>query len=143
MKHSYLVVAALLAVTPLAASAQFTAVITPPARDRSEQVAATPAAAARTDSMQKAKLTDMKLWVDSAAASLTSRDTTTRVDTTTKVVAKPVTPVAPATPATHSKHVSGGDSATLPDTATPLPAAALLGFTMLVAGLLMLRQRRA
>ena len=140
MKHRYLVVAAILAVTPLAASAQFTAVITPPAKDRSEQVASTPAAAARADSMQKAKLTDMKLWVDSAAASLTTRDTTTRIDTTAKVVAKPVAPVAPAT---HSQHVSTGDSATLPDTASPLPAVALLGFTMLVAGLLMLRQRRA
>ena len=139
MKHRYLVIAALLAATPLAASAQFTAVITPPAKDRSEQVASTPAAVARADSMQKAKLTDMKLWVDSAAASLTVRDTTARMDTTAKVVAKPVAPVAPATHA----HVSTGDSATLPDTASPLPAVALLGFTMLVAGLLMLRQRRA
>ena len=139
MKHRYLVVAAVLAVTPPAASAQFTAVITPPARERSEQVAATSAAATRADSMQKARLTDMKLWVDSAAGSLTARDTTTRIDTTAKIVAKPVAPVAPAT---HS-HVSTGDSAALPDTASPLPAVALLGFTMLVAGLLMLRQRRA
>ena len=139
MKHRYLIIAALLA-GPLAAHAQFTAVITPPAKDKSEQVASSPAAVARADSTQKAKLTDMKLWVDSAAASLTARDTTTRIDTTTKVVAKPVAPTA--APATHA-HVSTGDSAALPDTASPLPAAALLGFTMLVSGLLMLRQRRA
>ena len=139
MKHRYLLVAALVAISPVAAAAQFTAVITPKASDRAEAVVSNPAAVARADSTQKAKLTDMKLWVDSAAASLTVRDTTTRIDTTAHTVTAPVAPVAPATHA----HVSTGDSAALPDTASPLPAIALLGFTMLVSGLLMLRRRRA
>jgi LPXTG-motif cell wall-anchored protein len=139
MLNRYILVAAVLATSPLAAGAQFTAVITPPAKEPAAVVASSPAAAARADSSQHAKLTDMKLWVDSAAAALTTRDTTTRTDTAKTVVA-PVATVTP--PATHA-HVSTGDSATLPDTATPLPAVALLGFTMLVAGLLMLRKRRA
>jgi LPXTG-motif cell wall-anchored protein len=139
MIRRYIVAAALVAISPLAAAAQFTAVITPPEKDKAAVVASAPAAA-RADSQQKAKLTDMKLWVDSAASALTARDTTTRTDTAAKILPAPVAQ-APA-PVKHA-HVSTGDSAALPDTASPLPAVALLGLTMIVSGLLLLGKRRA
>ena len=140
MIRRYIVAAALIAISPLAAAAQFTAVITPPEKDKPAVVASTPAAA-RADSQQKAKLTDMKLWVDSAASALTARDTTTRTDTAAKTLPAPVATVPKA--AVKHAHVSTGDSAALPDTASPLPAIALLGLTMIVSGLLLLGKRRA
>ena len=134
MKHRFALAAALLAFVPLTASAQFTAVITPPKKEQPVVVAqATPQ---QRDSVQKVKLTDMKEWVDSAATALSSKPPVTA--DTTAVVTRPA-PVA-TSPATHHASTST-KSAALPDTASPLPFVALLGLGMLIAGLLMMRRR--
>ena len=141
MKHRFLLSAALIILTPFAASAQFTSVITPPRKEAPAAVV-TPEVRARNDSVHKATLTDMKEWVDSAATALTARSTTTRTDTVARTpVSAPVT-----TPAeSHARHgaVTNRDSAPLPDTATPIPAVALVGFGMVVAGLFLMRKRDA
>lgn len=135
MVRSYLLAAALLVATPLAAAAQFTAVITPPKKEQA--VAAEAHTPERADSVQRAKLTDMKVWVDSAASALGSRTVTPRdsVMPVAETVAKPVT--VARTPVATSK------SAPLPDTASPLPLIALLGFGMAGTGLFLLRKNRA
>ena len=73
MKSKYLV-AALLCLTPATAVAQFTGVVTPPKRE-APSPAALQAEAAREDSVTRVALTDMKVWVDSAAASITAAST--------------------------------------------------------------------
>lgn len=134
MKHRFALAAALLAFMPLTASAQFTAVITPPKKEQPVVVAqATPQ---QRDSVQKVKLTDMKEWVDSAATALSSKAPLTTDSTV--VVTRPA-PVS-ATPASHHS-VASSKSTTLPDTASPLPFVALLGLGMIIAGLLLMRRR--
>ena len=139
MKHRFLLATALIALTPLAASAQFTSVITP-ARKETPAVVVTPEVRQRNDSVHKATLTDMKEWVDSAASALTTRSAA-RTDT---VARTPVPPVAKPVD-THARHtaVATRESAPLPDTATPLPIIALTGFGMVVAGFFLMRKRDA
>ena len=134
MKHRILLAAALIAVTPLAAAAQFTAVITPPKKEQPAVVAQqTPQ---RADSVQQVKLTNMKEWVDSAASALTAKGPVT--DTAAVTTTRTRTPVA----ASQNHHeVASDKSARLPDTASPLPIIALMGAGMLGAGLFLIRKR--
>ena len=135
MKHRILLAAALIAATPFAASAQFTAVITPPKKEQPTVVAQAQTPAAR-DSVQKVKLTDMKEWVDSAASALTAKGPSAADTAAVKTTRTPV-PVV-----TQQHHqVASTKSAELPDTASPLPFVALLGFGMLATGLFLLRKR--
>jgi len=137
MKLRFLVSVALVAVTPLVASAQFTSVITPPKKEQAVVIAEQ--SAERRDSVQQVKLTGMKEWVDSAAASLTTRTAPLPADSLTgKPSRDPVT-----APVSVPEKVENTKSTRLPDTATPLPAVALLGVGLLTAGLLMMRKRRA
>jgi LPXTG-motif cell wall-anchored protein len=134
MKHRFVLAAALLAFMPLTASAQFTAVITPPKKEQPVVVAQ--ATSQQRDSVQKVKLTDMKEWVDSAATALSSK-APLRSDTTA-AVSRP----APVTAAPANHHaVASAKSARLPDTASPLPFVALLGLGLVIAGLLLMRRR--
>ncbi len=137
MKLRFLLSVALIAGTPLAASAQFTSVITPPKKEQAVVLAEQ--SAERRDSVQQVKLTGMKEWVDSAAASLTTRTTPVPVDSLTRTPARePIT-----APVAVPEKVENAKSTRLPDTATPLPAVALFGVGLVTAGLLMMRKPRA
>ncbi len=130
MPHRRLVVFALIASFPAAATAQFTTFI-PPQNKVADSVKSAVVAEqkARTDSTVNMQLTNMKTWVDSAAG----------------VVSPPVTAAdslannLPATPP-----VSAPDSSALragaraPETASALPLLALVGVTALGIGALLL-----
>jgi hypothetical protein len=136
------------------ARAQFTTFVQPPPK------VAKPAAAvvaaqqkAKADSVQRAAITDMKAWVDSAAVALAAggadsagtvaarRDTAfDRVDSTR---------VAPAGTQSRTRDTASvpttrfRDGARAPNTASPLPAIALSGAGLFVLGLGLARRRRA
>ncbi len=141
--------AAVLTLFAAPASAQFTGVVIPPPA-KAAPVAQAPAqtGAERRDSAVRVTMTNMKDWVDSAAATL-------------GVAAAPAGPlatdsarpamIAPA-PAAHVEHAAPAkaaettefrEGARAPNTATAIPMLALLGLASLVAGLWLLRTRRA
>ena len=120
---------------PVAASAQFTTFIAQPARGVDSAKAAIVAEAkARTDSVTRTTLTDMRAWVDSAAGvSATSVQTDT--------LPEPVTNAPPplATPSNTTTSFSNG--AVAPDTASALPLITILGLASLSLGIVMLAGR--
>jgi LPXTG-motif cell wall-anchored protein len=124
------------------ASAQFTGVVVPP-RAAVITVDTTPRTLAeRRDSVTQINLTNMKEWVDSAAATL-GVTATVAVDTvmpTTEAVSAPPTPIAPPPTPTTTEFREGAPA---PNTATPVPMLALLGLSSLGGGLWLLRRRRA
>jgi hypothetical protein len=131
------------------ARAQFTAVVAAPPTSKAKVAAAQQQqqVAARQDSVARVTLTNMKAWVDSAAGSVGTVAPMTRTDTA--IVA--ATTQAPAAATTHTTAVAKGDVADstfrqggrAPNTASPLPMLALLGASSLIAGLALLRRRRA
>ncbi|GAC1478457.1 MAG: hypothetical protein NVS1B4_22210 [Gemmatimonadaceae bacterium] len=133
---------ALLALGASPARAQITTVFAPPVA-KSQTVAALPSSRARRDSISRARLTDMKAWVDSAAASAGVAQGKTTVVSTGEVAAPTPAPV-PA-PAVGGKAAASAasfhDGVTAPATASPLPLLALLGLAALGAGALMTRNR--
>ena len=137
--------AAVLAVCSVEASAQFTGVVVAPKAKVVVAADSTPKSVAeRRDSVSKVNLTNMKDWVDSAAASI-GVPAAPVVDTA--VAAAPVAPAPmarvpdPAVPARGTTEFREGAAA--PNTATPVPLLALLGVSSLAAGLWLLRRRRA
>jgi hypothetical protein len=133
------------------ATAQFTAVVAPP-KPKVDPVAAaaTPAAVAaavQKDSIARITMTNMKDWVDSAAASLGTTVQPVTPDTAarqgTPPLAVPVRPVAPAAPTPERGTTEFREGAPAPNTATPLPLVALLGALVFASGLWLLRPRRA
>ena len=146
----FLGVAIVSALVAAPAAAQFTAVVAPP-KPKVEPVAiAALPAAAKTDSLVKVTMTNMKDWVDSAAASLGAAVTPALADTTARagtpplaVPARPAAPVAPVAPPPAHATTEFRDGAPAPNTATPLPLVALLGALTLASGLWLLRPRRA
>ena len=130
------VAALALALTAAPASAQFTTFV-PPKKAAVADTASTPVAAEqRADSVQKQTLTDMKVWVDSAARALSVNVDTTTVDSmVVDSLAGEVVQPSENTPTTEFR-----EGAPAPDTATmfPLLAAAALG--CLGAGALLLRR---
>ena len=138
--------AAILALCSVEASAQFTGVVVPPKRGAAPVADTTPKTVAEVrDSVARVNLTNMKDWVDSAAAAL-GVPATVAVDTAAPVVpAVPPTmpargeePVIPARGTTEFR-----EGATAPNTATPIPLLALLGLSSLIGGIWLLRRRRA
>jgi hypothetical protein len=130
-------VALLLTLSAAPASAQFTAVVDAPkpkaAASQQAVAAATPGAT--TDSAGQTRLSDMKAWVDSAAGvsaaptTAQNSDSTARWDTT---AARPATPTPNASQQT--------DASAAPNTATTLPAIAVLGLVLLGSGAALLRR---
>jgi hypothetical protein len=123
---------ALLAVVPGTAQAQFTTFI--PQKNKlqdSVKAAAVSQQKAQADSVTTAALTKMKTWVDSAAgvvAPTTHADTVIRAGDSVIRVADPL-----ATTAAETTTFREGSRA--PSTASPLPLVALVGLTLLAAGL--------
>lgn len=138
--------AAILALCSVEASAQFTGVVVPPKRAAAPVADATPKTVAEMrDSVARVNLTNMKDWVDSAAATL-GVTATVAVDT--------AAPVVPAVPPTMPARVEDPpipargttefrEGAMAPNTATPIPLLALLGLSSLMGGIWLLRRRRA
>ena len=143
-RFPFAAVAALLTISATSAAAQITTTIVPPKQPPAAQAAAARREAAAQDSIARVTLTDMKTWVDSAAASLALRpDTGAPVADTTAAAQRPTTPVdtAPA-PAQQRPEAETEfrDGARAPDTATPLPSLALAGGVLIVLGAVMRRR---
>ena len=145
MRFPFAATAALLIVSAAPAAAQITTTIVRPKQPPAEQAAAARRDAAMQDSITRVTLTDMKTWVDSAAASLALRpDTGAPATDTTAAVRQPTTPVdtaqAPAAPQRPEAEAEFRDGARAPDTATSLPSLALAGGALIVLGALMRRR---
>jgi hypothetical protein len=116
---------AIIAASPVAASAQFTTFIAPPNPVKDSIKAAVVAEQrAVSDSITHAQITDMKTWVDSAAGIVP----TAPVDTT-----MPGVRVTTAT----------SNGAIAPETASPLPFLLALGGASMLLGWLLLRRPRS
>ena len=138
--------ATLLTLCSFEASAQFTGVVAAPRPKAVVTADSTPKTVVEArDSVAKINLTNMKDWVDSAASSLGVPPAPAVTDTVAKtapVVAAPTIPApTPATPASGTTEFREGAAA--PNTATPIPLLAMLGLSSLVAGLWLMRRRRA
>ncbi len=138
--------AALLTLCSFEASAQFTGVVAAPRPKAAPAADTTPKTVVEArDSVARINLTNMKDWVDSAASSLAVPAAPAVRDT--MAAAAPVA-AAPTMPApTPAKAPSGTtefrEGAAAPNTATPVPLLAALGLASLVAGLWLMRRRRA
>ena len=131
---------ALLALLPVAASAQFTTFVAPPRKAvvDSAKAAIIAEQATRGDSAARMSLTDMKAWVDSAAGVGTPSSTVAIADTTSPATPAPV-PSTPGAPQPSTTAFS--DGAIAPNTASALPSLALGGLVLLVVGGVLLRLR--
>ena len=136
--------AAVLTLSAVPASAQFTGVVVPPpAKAAPAAQAQTQTIAERRDSAAQVTMTNMKDWVDSAAASLGV--TVAPVDSARAPVdAPPAQPQtqAPATPARAAETTEFREGARAPNTATPIPLIALIGLLAFAGGLVLLRSPR-
>ncbi len=136
--------AALITFAAGSANAQITTVVaTPPKRDQvSQQVAARREQAAQ-DSVARVTMTDMKEWVDSAAAALAIRPDTALAVADTAVAA----PSAPAphrsTPARADTTTEFRDAARAPNTATAAPTIVVLGVALILLGAIVRKRPRA
>jgi len=140
MSYRRLFILALLGALPTISWAQFTTFIPPqPQTVKAANAAVVARERARTDSVMKIKLSDMKAWVDSAAGSVAVPNTAT------DPAAKPtpghtitVIDTAMTLSAAHDSVVRVSHGARAPDTASDLPMLALIGAIALVIGTVML-----
>jgi hypothetical protein len=138
--------AALLALTfiPALASAQITTVISAPKRQQVTAQAAAQREAAAQDSIARVTLTGMKEWVDSAANAMAVRpDTAVTVADTSLTATPPAQQRADSTPNRTSAAAPSDtfrDGARAPNTATPWPTLAAVGFGLIAAGALLRRR---
>jgi hypothetical protein len=150
MSYRRLFFLALLAGLPTMTWAQFTTFI-PPRGKSADSIKAVVVAQqqARTDSVMRIKLTDMKAWVDSAAGSVVppaAPDSTTyptvitmtRTPGSTTILAPPARDTAAFTRAAADSALRLRHGARAPDTASNLPMLALIGSIALAIGTIML-----
>jgi LPXTG-motif cell wall-anchored protein len=137
--------AAVLTLSAVPASAQFTGVVVPPpAKAPPVAAAAAQTIAERRDSAVRVTMTNMKDWVDSAAATLGVAPAPVVTDSAQPPVAAAPVLTAPAPPATRTPETTEfREGAPAPNTATPIPMLALAGLVSLTSGLWLLRRRRA
>jgi len=146
MSYRRLFFLALLAGLPTMTWAQFTTFIPPRAKSADSIKAVVVAQQqARTDSVMRIKLADMKAWVDSAAGSVAQPiaadptvTTTITTTTTTPIPAPPVRDTATFTRAAADSALRLRHGARAPDTASNLPMLALIGSIALAIGTIML-----
>jgi hypothetical protein len=138
------------------ARAQFTAAVSPPKRVDTVKVAALRAdSSKRADSVLAERMTDMKTWVDSAAAALAahpaapesaqvvaqaSRDSTSVSSAQGDVAPTPAPAKTTAKGETTGETRAFRNGAPAPATATNLPTFTLLGAATLTLGLLLRRR---
>lgn len=137
---------AILALLPVAASAQFTTFVAPPRKPAvdSAKSAIIAEQMARGDSAIRMSLTDMKAWVDSAAGSGSSA-TTAAVNPADTSAAAPTAPTAAVPSASQPATTAFSDGAIAPNTASALPTLVVAGLALLLLGgaLLWMRPKRA
>jgi hypothetical protein len=130
--------------------AQITTVIAPPKQSEAKQQEAARRQAAAQDSVARVTLTDMKEWVDSAAASLAIRPDTGPVpaadSTRSPAQAANPQPNVRSDSAASAERREGApgvfrDGARAPDTATDVPTIALIGALLVLVGLALGRRR--
>ena len=145
MSYRRLFILALLGALPTISWAQFTTFIPPqPQTVKAANAAVVARERARTDSVMKIKLSDMKAWVDSAAGSVAVPNTaadpaaTPTPGRTTPGRTTIVTDTAMTLSAAHDSVVRVSHGARAPDTASDLPMLALIGAIALVIGTVML-----
>jgi len=140
MSYRRLFILALLGALPTISWAQFTTFIPPqPQTVKAANAAVVARERARTDSVMKIKLSDMKAWVDSAAGSVAVPNTATDpAATPTPGRTTIVTDTAMTLSAAHDSVVRVSHGARAPDTASDLPMLALIGALALVIGTVML-----
>lgn len=145
-----LATAALLALGATRANAQITTVVAGPKRTDAKAQAAAQRDSAAQDSVARVTLTDMKSWVDSAAASLALRPDTGTVpaDSATPATAVQEPSMQPRDTAAARRRIANAPpdfraGARAPDTATQVPTVAVLGAVMILAGLALRRWRTA
>ena len=140
MSYRRLIILALLGALPTISWAQITTFIPP--QTKAAEAAKTVALArerARTDSVMRIRLSDMKAWVDSAAGSVAVPNTATdpaATPTTARTVTVIDTARVSATVPDSVVRVHHGARA--PDTASDLPMLALIGAIALAIGTVML-----
>jgi hypothetical protein len=133
------------------ADAQITTVISAPKRAEAKQAEAARREEVAQDSAARVTLTDMKAWVDSAAAALALRPDTGAVPADSAAAPSNVARTSPRPDsslgnarAPAAKPAEFRDGARAPDTATAIPTLALAGGALLVLGFaLRLRTLRA
>ena len=140
MSYRRLFFLALLAGLPTMTWAQFTTYIPPQSKVAdSAKTAVVVQERARTDSVTRIKLTDMKAWVDSAAGSVAippiAADPTA---TPTPIPAAPVRDTAAFTSVAADSALRLRHGTRAPNTASDLPMLALLGSIALAIGTVML-----
>lgn len=129
--------AALLGFGANRADAQITTVIAPPKRAEAAVQAAARREEVAQDSIARVTLTGMKQWVDSAAQALALRpDTGTSPSEAPAAVAPAAPPRADSTP----RQPAVREGVRAPDTATQMPALALVGAAMVLLGLVIRRR---
>ena len=138
--------AALLTLCSFEASAQFTGVVAAPRPKAVVTADSTPKTVVEArDSVARITLTNMKDWVDSAASSLGVPAAPAATDSAAMAAPVAAAPTAqapaPVTPARGTTEFREGAAA--PNTATPIPLLAVLGLSSLVAGVWLMRRRRA
>ena len=119
------------------ASAQFTTFIVPPPKAKVDSAKAVIAAAqtARTDSVARLTVSDMKAWVDSAAGATSAGTPVQPTDT----MAVPLRTEVSQPPASNPSTTRFSDGAVAPSTASALPALAVAGFALIIIGGALLR----
>jgi hypothetical protein len=132
VRTPYLALALVLAAS--SAQAQNTGYVAPPRPPDSAQVMAASADSARRDSVDKAMVTNMKAWVDSAAG-VPAPPTVAVLDRPSTLPPPP--PVEPARPLTDFS-----DGSVAPDTASGIPTLVALGVIFLVLGSVLLANHR-
>ena len=136
---SKLIVAAFLCLTPATALAQFTGVVTPPKRE-APSPAAVRAEAVRQDSVTRVALTDMKVWVDSAAASITAASSAALDSATAAPVAQDS---ASGVVETRTATTEFRNGVPAPNTASTLPLLGVLAFGAMGMGAALLWRKSA
>ena len=140
--------AALMALGASRANAQITTVVGGPKRadPKAEQVARRDAAA--QDSIARVTLTDMKAWVDSAAAALALKPDTGTAPADSGAAANQARgeSLQPVDSAVARRRIRESppefrDGARAPNTATRLPTIAAFGIVMILAGVALRRRR--
>jgi hypothetical protein len=134
-------VIALVALGAARADAQITTVITPPKQTEAKSQALARRAQVAQDSVARVTLTEMKQWVDSAAASLALRPDSGTVPPDSSAAARAAQqPFPPGTDSAAARRrvVEGPpefrEGARAPNTATNVPTLALLGVAMIAVG---------
>ena len=132
---SVLTAATAIALSSVPADAQFTTFV-PPKKEVVADTTPAEVAQARADSVQKQTLTDMKVWVDSAARALAVNvDTTTLDAAVVDSIAGEVVSESPRQASTRAF----SEGAPAPDTATVYPLLLIAALGCLGAGVLLLR----